>query len=72
MVRWGPKKTPAQNPNCKKFEKDLNENILSCKRENHTEAPGGGMWRIERFGNKLLKPDIRTTDKNPLANNRNG
>jgi len=29
-----------------KFEKDLNENILSRKRENHTETPGEGMWRI--------------------------
>ena len=27
-------------------EKDLNEIILSRKRENHTETLGGGMWRI--------------------------
>jgi len=42
------KKPPAQNSNFMKFEKDLNVNILSrkCKRENHTETPGGGMWRI--------------------------
>jgi hypothetical protein len=25
---------------------DLNESILSRKRENLTEKPGGGMWRI--------------------------
>jgi hypothetical protein len=40
------KKTPAQNSNCTKFEKDLNESILSHKKENHTETPGGGRWRI--------------------------
>jgi len=29
-----------------KIEKDLNESKLSCKRENHTETLGGGIWRI--------------------------
>jgi hypothetical protein len=28
------------------FEKDLNEKILSHKRENHMETLGGGRWRI--------------------------
>ena len=28
------------------IEKDLNESILSRKRENLTEKLGGGMWRI--------------------------
>jgi hypothetical protein len=28
------------------IEKDLNESILSRKRENHTEKLGGGRWRI--------------------------
>ena len=28
------------------IEKDLNESILSRKRENHTEKLGGGIWRI--------------------------
>jgi hypothetical protein len=52
------------------IEKDLNESILSRKRENLMETPGGGTCRI--FGNKSLKPDIRTTDSNPVANNGNG
>ena len=61
------KKPPAQNSNCTKFCKDLNEFILSRKRENQTETLGGGMWRIQRFGDKSLNPDIRTS----LANNGN-
>ncbi len=52
-----------------KIEKDLNESILSPKRENLMETPGRGTCRI--FGNKSLKPDIRTTDSNPVANNGN-
>jgi len=47
---WGrcptPKKHPPKIQNAPKFEKDLNENILSRKRENHTETLGRGMWRI--------------------------
>ena len=53
MVGWGRGHTKcrmviiifgAKNSKCTKFEKDLNENILSRKRENHTETLGGGMW----------------------------
>ncbi len=51
------------------IEKDLNKSILSRKRENLMETSGGGTCRI--FGNKSLKPDIRTTDSNPVANNGN-
>jgi hypothetical protein len=39
-----PKKKPPKIQNAPKFEKDLNENIISRKRENHTETLGGGMW----------------------------
>jgi len=35
---------PPANSNCSKYEKDLNENILSRKREKYTEKLRGGMW----------------------------
>ena len=41
-----PKKPPVQNSNCTQFEKGLNENILSQKREKYTQKLGGGMRRI--------------------------
>ena len=66
-----PKNHRPKIQTARNFEKDLNEFILSRKRENQTETLGGGMWRIQRFGDKSLKPDIRTTDRNPLANNWN-
>jgi hypothetical protein len=45
-----PKNHPSQKSKLHENEKDLNEIILSRKRENHTETLGGGMWRIWRFG----------------------
>jgi hypothetical protein len=45
---WGPllhaKNHPPKIQNASKFEKDLTENVISRKRENHTETLGGGMW----------------------------
>jgi len=39
-------KTTRRTFKLHKIEKDLNESILSRKRENLMEKPGGGMWRI--------------------------
>jgi hypothetical protein len=39
-------KTTRRKFKMHEIEKDLNESILSCKRENLTEKLGGGMWRI--------------------------
>jgi len=41
-----PKTTSPQFKLCSKFEKGLNKNILSRKRDKHTEKLGGGMRRI--------------------------
>jgi len=41
-----PKKHQPKIQTARNFDKDLNESILSRKRENKTETPGGGMWRI--------------------------
>ena len=41
-----PKTTGPQFKLCSKFEKGLNKNILSRKRDKHTEKLGGGMRRI--------------------------